>query len=391
MGAAGQPVEQSAPPSYVCNCTAGWAGEHCEVSDPCITLNPCIGGECQTSSSNVLGYTCACFADYRGEPNCDEHIGAFTKWEGICISATIVSILPVPWMIKRFRRTLDDLEDPGLPEHRNAVGPFGLFMFFYGVFDLVLDVSLCATLSSCGQFVLFCCCMTTLVVTTLMTWSLGYMTLRRVVTADTRTGSPARRWLVDNPSMGPLIVLASSSRLNSMAILRLRICRTMILDFPDSDGHRYFHFLRNSGMYHFWVEDIPHALLCVALLLSTGDEGVQACTDHGQTKTVHLPGGRDIELPIADTDIAWASLVCSIGSMLFGIVSKTMQVLTVTIAREPEIGSPQLEYYEGSGTLRASVAEALLSRLKLHGFVDDDTVLERSDSAEDVSGLTGAE
>ena len=35
-----------------------------------------------------------------------------------------------------------------------------------------------------------------------------------------------------------------------MAILRLRICGCQLIDFPDSQDQRYFHFLKNAGMYH---------------------------------------------------------------------------------------------------------------------------------------------
>ena len=156
-------------------------------------------------------------------------------------------------------RSLSLLLDPGLREGMDALGAFGLFMFFYGITDLVLDVSLCLTLSTCGQTILFVCCLTTLTVTTLMTCFLDYTTLRAIVTSDERPQNPARQWLMDNPVVGPTIVLLSSSRLNSMAILRLRICGITLLDFPDSDSHKFFHFMRNSGLYHFWVEDIPHA------------------------------------------------------------------------------------------------------------------------------------
>ena len=56
-----------------------------------------------------------------------------------------------------------------------------------------------------------------------------------------------------------------------MAILRLRIRGKLLLDFPDSDDHRFFHYMRHSGMYHYLVEDIPHAFLSVAVLF-LGDE-----------------------------------------------------------------------------------------------------------------------
>ena len=131
------------------------------------------------------------------------------------------------------------------------------------------------------------------------------------------------------------------------------------------------------------VEDIPHALLSVALLNSAGDEGSEACAVDGATKTITLPGNHEVELPFGDTDIAWASLICSLGSMLFGIVSKTMQFATLTIAREGGVAG------EGSGEMRASVAAALLERLRRHGYVDADALLPArvEDSADGTPSL----
>ena len=53
--------------------------------------------------------------------------------------------------------------------------------------------------------------------------------------------------LADNQVLAPLIVLASSSRLDSMAILRLRMRGKLLLDFPDSDDHRFFHYIEPDG------------------------------------------------------------------------------------------------------------------------------------------------
>ena len=63
-----------------------------------------------------------------------------------------------------------------------------------------------------------------------------------------------------------MVVLASSSRLNSMAILRLKIGDKVLLDFDDSKDHRYFQFVRNAAMFHYLVEDIPHALTSIAVI-----------------------------------------------------------------------------------------------------------------------------
>eukprot|EP01047_Picozoa_sp_COSAG01_P069978 COSAG01_NODE_10491_length_2152_cov_3.265465_2_plen_289_part_00 len=245
-------------------------------------------------------------------------------------------------MVRRYKRSLHKLQDPGLPPGKDALGPFGLFMFLWGILDVVIDAGLCITLKSCGQVTLLYCCLVTLVTTTLLTWYLGYTTLRAIVLADDREGRPAQKWLLKNPLLGPMIVLASSSRLNSMAILRLRLCGRMMVDFPDSEGHRYFHFMRNCGLYHFWVEDIPHVLISLALLYSADDEGFQACQASGHSKVIH-PFGHKLELPFGDTDIAWASLSISLGSIVFGMISKAMQLLTVSLAAPPvsvELATP---------------------------------------------------
>ena len=172
------------------------------------------------------------------------------SWDLFCVAVTATSTVPVPFIIRRYERTLGQLSDPQLPERKTYLGPFGFLLFIYGLVDVVVDVMLCNSLLKCGLDMLFCCVVSTLVVTTLMTWYLGWSTLRHVVASDGRPGSPAKAWLSDNPILGPAIVLASSSRLNSMAILRLRMCGTMLIDFPDSADHRFFHFLRHAGMYH---------------------------------------------------------------------------------------------------------------------------------------------
>jgi hypothetical protein len=329
---------------YKCNCTDGWAGSDCTANaNSCKAYRPCnkidLDATCRKDGESVRGYICNCSSGYSSSAedgaNCDVHESKFTLWEVICIAATVASVAPVPFMVRRFRRSLGRLHDPQLPEGKDAVGLFGSIMFVFGVGDLVLDIGLCLTLVSCGQVVLLCCCLTTLAVTTTMTWYLGYSTLKGIVRADRREGSPSSAWLMKHPLIGPLIVLASSSRLNSMAILRLRICGRMLIDFPDSADHRFFYFMRNAGLYHFWVEDIPHALISTALLYAADDEGRAACMAHGHSKMVHV-FDRPLELPFGDRDIAWASLFASVGSILFGLVSRMMLLLTVSVARNDE-------------------------------------------------------
>lgn len=178
-------------------------------------------------------------------------------WVAICATVNAVSVLPVPHIIRTYHSTLANLNDPVLPEHKTYIGPVGLCLFIFGLVDFVIDISFCYSLWTCDQHVLAACCTATVVVTSLMAWYLGWYTLSFVVRNDQRQPSATKAWLSSNPIAGPLIVLASSSRLNSMAILRLQLFGRKIVDFPDSNDHRFFHFLRNAGMFHYLVECAP--------------------------------------------------------------------------------------------------------------------------------------
>ena len=244
-----------------CNCTAGYAGSSCTAFDnACATQKPCnsldLGARCVQDNTETWGYRCTCSKSYtfvtvKGK-DCNQHIGKFTWWEVICIVQTVSAVAPVLFIIRRFKRSLQGLQQQNLPKHKQALGLVGLCLFMWGIVDLALDIALCFTLLGCSQYVLLGCNATTLMTTTGMTWYLGYATLSAVVQNDTRDGLPARAWLLENPIAGPLIVLASSSRINSMAILRLKLCGRAIIDFPDSTDHRYFHFIRHAGLYHIW-------------------------------------------------------------------------------------------------------------------------------------------
>ena len=164
-----------------------------------------------------------------------------------------------------------------------------------------------------------------------------------------------------------------------MAILRLRLCGKLLLDFPDSDDHRFFHYMRHSGMYHYLVEDIPHAVLSVAVLV-LGDK-MGACA------------GGDFNLlgwVISHTHVAIASLTVSLGSIVFGIVAKAMQQVTVTImndAETPLLGANQDRLDRGSG-FSESVRD-IVSRLREEGFRL--TKSGRDDAAGGGRELSGAE
>ena len=78
------------------------------------------------------------------------------------------------------------------------------------------------------------------------------------------------------------------------------------------------------------VEDIPHLLISLAVLYSVDGEGYQACAHHGQ-QTISI-AGKSMELPWEADDVALASFAGSTISILFSIVSKTMQEITMAVA-----------------------------------------------------------
>ena len=191
-----------------------------------------------------------------------------------------------------------------------------------------------------------------------------------------------------NQVLAPLIVVASSSRLNSMAILRLRLCGKLLLDFPDSEDHRFFHYMRHSGMYHYLVEDIPHAVLSVAVLVLANHERGR---ESGDTMGACAEGDFDLfGWVISHTHVAIASLAVSLGSIVFGIVAKAMQQVTVTImndAEAPLLGANQDRLDRGSG-FSESVRD-IVSRLREEGFRL--TKSGRDDAAGGGRELSGAE
>ena len=209
-------------------------------------------------------------------------------WDILCSVTTALSVLPIPQIIRRYKKTVRSLgkdldRDLGLlPENKKSLGVFGLLLFIWGLIDLFVDVSFTFSLWHCQQPVLAGCVTVSLLVTTAMAWYLGYFTLRFIVKSDIRDPSPAREWVSANSVLGPMIVVASSSRLNSMAILRLKIGGRMLVDFPDSTDNRFFHFLRSSGMFHYLVEDIPHLVISLVALYGGETDAVPVGGQHAQ-------------------------------------------------------------------------------------------------------------
>lgn len=76
--------------------------------------------------------------------------------------------------------------------------------------------------------------------------------------------------------------------------------------------------------------------------------------ESGHSKVIAV-AGREFELPFGDEDIAWAALLCSLGSIVFGTAGKAMQLLTVEIA--------------GAADEHGSLQEPMVSRASLSNAV----------------------
>ena len=189
--------------------------------------------------------------------------GVVAGWRVACVAATVGAWLPLPRIINGFKRTLTGL--PDLPvemgtDEMSSQGWFGLLAFVWGLIDFMRGPALCLTLGLEQQWVLMICCTCTLLITTMTTWHLAWHALGSV----SESSEASKVWLAQYNIPVAVLVITASSRLDMLAIFRLRLCNRMIISLPMHSKH--FHFLRLAGMFHYLIEDAPHALFCVAHL-----------------------------------------------------------------------------------------------------------------------------
>ena len=189
----------------------------------------------------------------------------------------------------------------------------------------------CVSLALCGQWWLFACCVLTLTVTTCVTVHLAFVILNEVrpfyrlsctscdliyVGDQVAASSPqAKGWLVKHGKIVTVIVIAASSRLDMLCIFRLQICGHSITKLPMEDRH--FHFLRNAGMFHHLIEDIPHGFVGIARLAIGGIEGRE--TSSASWLAGAMDGGT----------VTIISMTLSIASIVFGLLNKSIQFLVL--------------------------------------------------------------
>ena len=181
---------------------------------------------------------------------------------GACFAA-----LPVLNLVMRQMHTLRTAADPTLrlpPEQRERVlycGVTGVAMFVYGVVDLVQDVWLAIEVQD--DRILFFTVVSTTVATMLTSVLLGFRMLHEIQ-ADADIGEDASAWMLvpRQQQIAAAVVILSASRIESLSILRLRLCGTKLLEFPM--GAKHFFFIQSAGAYHLVMEEIPHLLVSAA-------------------------------------------------------------------------------------------------------------------------------
>eukprot|EP01049_Picozoa_sp_SAG25_P000731 SAG25_NODE_26_length_21086_cov_21.643065_20_plen_929_part_00 len=244
-------------------------------------------------------------------------------WDLVCVLVTVGTLMCVPPILMGFKRQFADVSGTSTPALRVSevsTGWAGAMMFVWGVVDLFLDAGQSVSLASCGHWWLFACSTVTFFATSAVSIYLGWHMLSRLA----RGSEEARSWIADHGKLAAVVVLASASRLESLAILRLRLCGRDIILLPIEPA--FFHFIRHAGMFHFIIEDFPHGLVGVAQLTKAG---VNSC---GDTGTFHMP--------IDAKTITMLNVIFSIGSIVFGVILRSMQLLVLRAARDTDGGVP---------------------------------------------------
>ena len=135
-------------------------------------------------------------------------------------------------------------------------------MFVHGIADFYYDFELLKTLYTCDRQTLLICGVGTLVLSSSTSLYLVFKTMIEIE----RSSSEARDWHARNNIGVACVLLASSVRIESMTILRLKLRGRMIIAFPIEKKH--FHFLRYyTGWVHVILAQIPQLLVCMALEL----------------------------------------------------------------------------------------------------------------------------
>ena len=380
-----------------CDCDdTGYSGSTCSIPDfkcchqgkrgrclqSCFNKGKCLAHPqpeawCNCSGTGFGGETC-----HTPEHPPDPKVVA-TAWLVACVVVTVCGSCSVVCFIRHHGHTLRSLRPICLPENDREQSYCGAFSFLCGIVDLMLSMKTCYSMFSCeelqGSFVLALCFLAALVVNYSATVILAFHTLnhiresRRANTLTTllrpraSTASSTTRTALGFRRLLPLIVIGSIPRLQSLAMLRLRLFGVEVLNYPMEDRHMFF--IRNSGLHHLFVVDIPIVVIGSALIHSTIDDGQPPCE-----------GG--------SLDWTRATLWCKCVLMVWSLVSTITQLLLTgncgTSIRGGRDVNGVLEIETVASVLRTSVSSLRTTRDgydRTSRWVDEARVARRSDGS----------
>lgn len=157
-------------------------------------------------------------------------------------------------------------------EYLAFTGAWGLLMFVIGAFNPVSQVLLMVELCQNCEFLLFTIVLSSSLSTVVTSLPLAFGILQEIAR------EMKRDFFTEVMERGHIkwIILLSTSRIESLSVLRLRLCNFVPKPFPMKPKH--FYFIQSIGAYHFFVKDIPHVLVSLARLAQNRNE-TSACPD----------------------------------------------------------------------------------------------------------------
>ena len=229
-----------------------------------------------------------------------------------CMLVTLLlSVAPLMPIVQTFResiRNLEEVPEISLPPGKNMHGWFGLILWFKGVAGIFVTFFFCIKLFHSEEWVLCTCATVTFVATTGTT---VFLLTFEALPAVMRKTPAAKAYKLENSAVTALAQFFAISRIQSFTIVRLQLCGRELLSMPMSESH--FHFLKNAGLYHHLIEDIPCLVVGIASI------------------TMHINGSPGW-LPLSAEDWACAKIALSAGSLVYGFIDNSSQLLAIFTA-----------------------------------------------------------
>eukprot|EP01043_Picozoa_sp_COSAG02_P027812 COSAG02_NODE_1656_length_11472_cov_4.522729_2_plen_799_part_00 len=349
----------------VCHCPVDWeysASGSCDI-DECkrgenTSLGTCPAGKCHHSTTLVSSV----FA--HGYYECTFELLSRV----IAVMVTfLASIVPLFFVVRSFRAEIEMFRDqPNLSDAGDGLGFWGLFCCMLGICGLAINIGQTVSLWWQDEYTLFICSCVVQLITFSTTLYFQVLVLREI--EDPVHGPDAKLWNEQHSILCTTVRLLSLSRLQSMAVLRVRvkICGDAwnLIDMPMPP--KYWRFLRDAGMYIHLIADVPNFAIAVSLLhiQVVTRETVGLCEDEHSflpdllcgwiPDAFHAP--KEVSLSV----FAYLQITRSLLSMIYGIVSRIGHCCAKTTSSRPSSGVTKNSFTSSSVTRSAGLTKPLL-------------------------------